>query len=681
MTGCLTLLARLGRDNAGNTLAIAAASLLPMMALIGGGVDISRAYMAKTQLQSACDAGVLAGRKAMSKSGSYGDGEKAKATSMFNFNFNGKGLNIDPSDVSYTTDDNDDGQVLGTATAVVPTLLMKIFGKDTVDLSVDCMAELQIGNADIMFVLDTTGSMAQSISWGDPSKISGLRDAVRDFHKTIKQSVNDSRTRIRYGFVPYSMTVNAKGLLNTGALDNDAFSDSTFYQTRYAKFETGVDDVEETADNIEEYSGKLTKDECNLWGENDYPSNGSNPVTTGGPLPAAVNSTEYEYESWAGFKPKQTKKVNGKNVEIGTCKRHYVKTTTTRKYKFTRWVYNEDPLDTSSFKGFNSIEIVTDVNKGSSNPTLVDRSGDYNPIRLARIYRGLDEVHMDGGTPSLSSYTWNGCIEERKSEEPSGSYDFDPIPDDAYDLDLDSKPEDANTWWHPMWADVEYRRSTNGSLSYYYKYSDGKYYTKSNYSGTSYNSDDLPNNPSSNCPAQMMLFKTVSLADNSTDVNGVPEWLNTYLTNLNAEGNTYHDIGMTWGGRLTSATGLFASNVTLDADKINVSKHIIFMTDGVMEPTSTGYSAYGIETLDHRIAPGGYENTLTARHTARFAAQCEAIKAQGTTVWVIAFGTSMTTELQNCASNGRAYYSSNTEALRNTFKFIAAQVADLRLGA
>jgi hypothetical protein len=60
---------------------------------------------------------------------------------------------------------------------------------------------------------------------------------------------------------------------------------------------------------------------------------------------------------------------------------------------------------------------------------------------------------------------------------------------------------------------------------------------------------------------------------------------------------------------------------------------------------------------------------------------CDAIKAQGTTIWVIAFGTSMTTQLQNCASDGRAYYSSNTTALRNTFKFIAAQVADLRLGA
>jgi len=153
-------------DRSGNVLAITAASLIPMMALIGGGVDVSRAYMARTQLQSACDAGVLAGRRAMSKTGDYGNSEKAKANTMFTFNFNPS--TFDATNVSYVTEDNDDGQVLGTATATVPTLVMKLFAKRTIDLSVDCMAELQIGNADIMFVLDTTGSMGNSASRAGP---------------------------------------------------------------------------------------------------------------------------------------------------------------------------------------------------------------------------------------------------------------------------------------------------------------------------------------------------------------------------------------------------------------------------------------------------------------------------------------------------------------------------------
>jgi hypothetical protein len=155
------------------------------------------------------------------------------------------------------------------------------------------------------------------------------------------------------------------------------------------------------------------------------------------------------------------------------------------------------------------------------------------------------------------------------------------------------------------------------------------------------------------------------------------------VNNLVATGSTYHDLGMIWGGRLTATDGIFANNVNLDSDKINVSKHIIFMTDGKMEPTYEAYSSYGLEKLDHRILPPGSTQLtqLVAAHNARFAAVCEAIKAQGVTIWVIAFGTSMTTQLQNCASSGRSYYSSNTTALRNTFKFIASEVADLRLGA
>src|SRR6476659_8968425 len=60
-----SFLGRLARDARGNTLAIIGAALVPLAGMIGSGVDMSRAYMAKTRLQSACDAGELAGRRVM----------------------------------------------------------------------------------------------------------------------------------------------------------------------------------------------------------------------------------------------------------------------------------------------------------------------------------------------------------------------------------------------------------------------------------------------------------------------------------------------------------------------------------------------------------------------------------------------------------------------------------------
>lgn len=649
------------QDRSGNTLVITAAALLPMMALIGGGVDISRAYMAKTQLQSACDAGVLAGRRAMSKTGTYGSTEKSKANGMFNFNFSSASL--EATGVTFSSQDNADGQVLGTATATVPTLVMKVFNKRTVALTVNCMAELQIGNADIMFVLDTTGSMGNSISWGEPTKIEGLRSAVRDFHKTINQAVNDNRTRIRYGFVPYSMTVNAKGLLTSGAMPNSYFTSSTQYQTRipyFGKTTYVAEDPVVIDSGTEVYSTKISQNNCYNYGDNYA----NNPVRSGG-APNPLVETEYNYVSWTNVTG------SGKN-KVGTCTRRWVKTRTDYEtwYGFSNWIYQDAELDTSAFRNFTAVPIATSVTSA-----LVSTQGDYDLVTLAKMQAGTAPNGVQATGVGVTSYTWGGCLEERDTVLPTTTLpDFDPLPDDAYDMNFDLEPSSPATRWRPMWANVEFSRSNYDVQNYYYNSSNGAYYNYSNYSGNSVNT---PNNSSVNCPSEMMLFRTVELAD---DVNNVPTWLNNYLNGLVAAGNTYHDIGMIWGGRLTSPTGLFAANVNLDADKINVSKHIIFMTDGIMEPTASGYSAYGIENLDSRIAPRNYAGTITARHNLRFTAMCDQIKSQGTTIWVVAFGTSMTAELQNCASNGRAYYSSNTEALRNTFKFIAAQVADLRLG-
>lgn len=620
------------RDCSGNTLAIAAASLVPLAALVGGGVDVSRAYMAKTQLQAACDAGVLAGRRAMSASGSFGDAERAKADRMFGINFDGEKLDV--SNVDYTTESNDEGQVLGTATATLPTLIMKIFDMDTVDLQVDCMAELQIGNADVMFVLDTTGSMAGS-------KIAGLRDAVIDFHKTINAAVKDQETRIRYGFVPYSMTVNARELITSGAMPLDYFVDSTDYQTREALFNTPTFEgtTEGLGTSIETYESAISRNECFDYGGNDYPSNGSNPSNAGSP-PGLVTTREYDYYSWTqtGFRGSGFFRV-----AIGTCKRLVSSSQTTyeAKFAFTRWRYRKRPLDVSDYKSFASIEVATDITSA-----VVDTAGWYDPITLAR---------MEGDTArgvGLSTYTWSGCIEERATVDET---DFDPVPSDAYDLDLDLEPEDDDTRWRPHFAGLEYFRF--------------------NYDAEETNAR---RNPAIDyCPAEMKLFREVELSDDPEDV---PVWLNSYVTSLVARGYTYHDVGMIWGGRLMSPRGIFADNVN-EGDNRAVSRHLVFMTDGIMQPNLNAYSAYGIESLDNRIGPRFSDvNEITARHNARFLAACEAVKAQGTTIWVVAFGTTITDELQECASDGRAYYSGDAEELSRTFSFIASRVADLRLG-
>jgi len=226
-------LARLRGDAGGNTLAIMAIALIPISALVGSGVDTARTYVVKSRLQQACDAGVLAGRKFMQPSGSttLEPAAATQATAFFNNNFQSGWL--DTSNVVFTPVKTQDQQVAATASVTVPMTIMRMFAHENVELSVTCEARFDLADSDIMFVLDVTGSMAcrpeSDCNPGNTSyqhngatrfaatelsnsRMQALREAVVDFETTIRTNA-DASTRIRYGFVPYSSTVNVGGVI------------------------------------------------------------------------------------------------------------------------------------------------------------------------------------------------------------------------------------------------------------------------------------------------------------------------------------------------------------------------------------------------------------------------------------------------------------------------------------
>lgn len=195
---------RFRRDQRGNAFMLTAAALVPVVGIVGSAVDIGRAYMTQLRLQQACDAGVLAGRRAMA-AGSYGVDEEAEANKMFNFNF--PAGRYGATDISFSSEADGTTDVDGTASAILPTALMYIFGKGQFDLSVNCTAKLEISNVDVVLVLDVTGSML-----GTP--LAGLKTASKNFFTTLTSAdVGDGR--IRFGVVPYSSTVNVGQILRT----------------------------------------------------------------------------------------------------------------------------------------------------------------------------------------------------------------------------------------------------------------------------------------------------------------------------------------------------------------------------------------------------------------------------------------------------------------------------------
>ena len=86
LQGLGKLIGGLCRNQAGNTMAIMAAAMVPLIAMIGSGVDMTRAYVAQNRFRQACDSGSLAGRRILTGL-SVSDATRDEATKYFRFNF------------------------------------------------------------------------------------------------------------------------------------------------------------------------------------------------------------------------------------------------------------------------------------------------------------------------------------------------------------------------------------------------------------------------------------------------------------------------------------------------------------------------------------------------------------------------------------------------------------------
>lgn len=665
------------RDQGGNTIIFVGASLIPLLALIGGGVDASRGYMAKARLQQACDAATLAGRREVGN-GTFTIIAQQQANRLFNANFEPGFLNSSPP--NFTTSSTNNGStVLGTASVSIPTVIMRIFGNDTMDITVNCRAALDIANADVTLVLDTTGSMsrtAANVELGTDangnarpgSRMFDLRAAAKSFYRVLNDASNQTNSRIRYGFVPYSSTVNVGRLIanngGTSLLFGDNPNDEVSYPTRRAVYV--IPDRSNSTTSTQTFGNNafLSQLDCALLGRNEnvepnndldvYFRNNNGTFTqsnrplnpTGNPIINRAGNFIDEYSF--GGQTGNTVIVDGLNRR--NCFRNLTRTPTRETFDpnaagaiFSRWQYENVSLRVSDY--------VNSLNSGNA-PSLFSNlpSGFTEP--KDSIY--INQSHAG----NIVSRPWDGCIMERTTiaAEPqnirfnsnSGSI----APEAATDLDINAPPRNNNNRWAPLWPEVVFERLNDNGNS------------------TQSSSTNRGTPAPFACPQEVRLLSTMS----QTEFDNI-------IDSLKPAGNTYHDIGLIWGGRISSPVGIFSENVTQEAPNNGfVSRNLIFMTDGELVPNVFGNSAYGVEFNNPQIGPAGTRNNaLTAYHNARFLAACESIKFRGIRIFVVAFGTELTTSLQTCASVNSAFSANDSDQLNDTFLQIASNIADLRL--
>jgi Flp pilus assembly protein TadG len=122
------LLGRLARDQRGASLAIVAASVVPIIGVIGGAMDLSRIYLAKSRIQQACDASVLAGRRSMVGL-TWSTASEATAREFFTSNFPAGKYGSTGTGIVYNV--NSEGSVSGVASGQMPMTLMRVFNVNT----------------------------------------------------------------------------------------------------------------------------------------------------------------------------------------------------------------------------------------------------------------------------------------------------------------------------------------------------------------------------------------------------------------------------------------------------------------------------------------------------------------------------------------------------------------------
>ena len=254
----------------------------------------------------------------------------------------------------------------------------------------------------------------------------------------------------------------------------------------------------------------------------------------------------------------------------------------------------------------------------------------------------------------------NGCMEERDTYE---IYDRNENVDfaRALDLDLDTVPTagSPSTQWRPMYPDIIWARALkNGNANSWnvdpIEY-DGDYFRPADHEALVA------------CPAAAQRLAEMTSSE-----------VSAYMASLNPAGQTYHDIGMIWGGRLISPTGLFEAD-NVDRPGKTTSRHLIFLTDGITQPLDISYTSYGLEPLDVRRWTDRPDPLLDRTIELRFAIACDEVKKRNVTVWVIGFGTTMNNVMKECAGDGHWFQADDTSQLEDAFEQIAKSLAELRV--
>lgn len=187
------------RDDRGGVAALFAIASLPLLMVMGVGVDISQFLVMKQQLRSAADAAALNVAQAPNLSNTAATAQ-AQAFIAANYPFL-----YQIGSLQSVTVTRSGSVVVVAVSASMNTNFLKIVGYNQLGLTISSTASQNQRKMELALVLDNTGSM--TATYGSTSGISGLKTAATTLVNTL--FTNDPTGQyIKIAVVPFTQAVN-----------------------------------------------------------------------------------------------------------------------------------------------------------------------------------------------------------------------------------------------------------------------------------------------------------------------------------------------------------------------------------------------------------------------------------------------------------------------------------------
>lgn len=200
-----------GPSDRGNVVMIFALSLLPLIALVGGMLDFSRARSHQSLSQDALDATVLAAA-IDSVGGDLSDTTPVDLTSAYRPVYDAM-LEGEPVSVQSLTVERIGETVSARVTIRSETIFLGLIGLNQFSATQNAEVTLGERSFEIALALDTTGSMAGP-------KMTRLKSAATQLVSDMSARVSD-RSKLRFALVPFANFVNVgAGRRGAGWIDN-----------------------------------------------------------------------------------------------------------------------------------------------------------------------------------------------------------------------------------------------------------------------------------------------------------------------------------------------------------------------------------------------------------------------------------------------------------------------------